>query len=104
MGKPVDVTVKPTLDPAVRRFETNRWLTGMGGRLYFSEAYRPATAPAPKDGTLEQKLLSIDGVVSVYVYGSTITISKDEEHSWEQLEPEIVETIKNAYTYYAKAS
>jgi hypothetical protein len=104
LGRPVDVTEKSTLDSDVRLYETNRWLTGMGGRLYFAEEYRPGSAPVPQEDSLEARLLSINGVVSVYVYGSTVTVSKDADHSWEELSPKVIETIQNAYTYYAKAS
>lgn len=104
MGMPVEVVVKPTLDASVRRFETNRWFTGMGGRLYFAEEYRPQSAQAPQEGSLEAKILAIRGVVSVYVYGSTVTVSKDSEHSWEELEPKVADVIRNAFVYYADAS
>lgn len=104
MGMKIDVKVEPTLDPDVRRFETNRWLTGMGGRLYFGENSRPEGAPKPREGTLEAKILAIDGVVSVYVYGSTVTVSKEPHRSWEELEPDIKRFIENAFTFYQKAS
>ncbi|MER3396667.1 MAG: hypothetical protein C4318_08740 [Acidimicrobiia bacterium] len=104
MGMRVEVKVKPTLDPDVHRFETNRWLTGMGGKLYLAEKFRPKGAPKPRQGTLESKLLEIGGVVSVYVYGSTVTVSKEPERSWDDLEPQIKEVLENAFSYYSRAS
>ncbi len=104
MGRLVEVTEKTTLDSCVRRFETNRWLTGMGGRLYFSPGHRPASAPEPPEGSLEAKLVALDGVLSVYVYGNTVTVQKEPQASWEDLSPGILETIRHAFSYYSEAA
>lgn len=104
MGQPVKVTVKETLDPNVRRFETDRWLTGMGGRLYFAPEFRPAGAPAPPPGSLEAAVLEIPGVISVYTYGSTVTVSKDDKASWDDLARQVAEKIESAFSYYKVAS
>jgi hypothetical protein len=104
VGQPVRVTVKDTLDSNVKRFETDRWLTGMGGRLYFAPAFRPTGAPVPRAGSLEERILAIPGVASVYVYGSTITVSKDQEATWEDLQPKISAEIENAFRFYKEAS
>jgi len=72
MGQPITVVEKPSSNPAVVRFETNRPLTGMGHERY--------TEPPSdlRDGTadeLARRLFAAGGVEVVHVNGSVVTVT-----------------------------
>lgn len=93
MGQPVEVMVKESLDPHVRYFETNRWLTGMGSGLFESVEQAP-------EGTMARMILEKDGVSVVHVYGNVITVTKEPGASWEPLADEIKDDLENFYIFY----
>jgi scaffold Nfu/NifU family protein len=97
LGQPVEVTVKDSLDPHVRFFETNRWLTGMGRGLY----HQAADAP---DGSMARMILDKDGVTAVHVYGSVITVTKDPDAKWAGLEEEIKSDLESFYIFYREGA
>jgi hypothetical protein len=93
VGQPVVVTIKPTLDPAVSVFETNRWLTGMGSGFFDA----PEQAP-PK--SIARMLLEVDGVEAVHVYGNIITVTRTRMANWDDLGPKIQVALQNFYIFY----
>ena len=93
MGQPIVVTVKDTLDPAVRVFHTNRWLTGMGSGFF----ERPEDAPA---GSMARMLLMTDGVEAVHIYGSSITVTRGRMAKWDDLAPRLQVALQNFYIFY----
>ncbi|RIK09912.1 MAG: hypothetical protein DCC49_04815 [Acidobacteria bacterium] len=100
MGQNVAVAVSETLDPDVRRFSTDRWLTGMGGRLYFDPEIAPDGAPKIPVGGYESKIFELGGIKSLYIYGSELTITKGDEASWDDLAPRIQEILAGAFRHY----
>ena len=93
MGQPIAVTVKQTLDPHVRIFETNRWLTGMGTGVYET----PEQAP---EGSMARMILDTGDVSAVTVYGSTITVIKKTDRSWDPLAETLKKNLENFYIFY----
>lgn len=100
MGQPVKVSVHETLDPEVRRFEVNRWLTGMGGGLYFAGEVAPDSAPKPPRGGVVGRILELDGIRSVYVYGNEVTVTADTEGRWHSLDSAVTKLLADAYRFY----
>ncbi|MDP1819750.1 MAG: NifU N-terminal domain-containing protein [Acidimicrobiales bacterium] len=78
MGQPITVVEKPSSNPAVIRFETNRPLTGMGHERY-SE---PPSALLDKTvDELARRLFAAGGVEAVHVNGSVVTVSLERGRS-----------------------
>ena len=93
MGQPMDVGVKETLDPNVLIFETNRWLTGMGTGLYEDAGEAP-------EGSMARMIFDTGKIAAVNVYGSTITVTKARDASWDAMSDEIKKNLENFYIYY----
>jgi hypothetical protein len=72
MGQPITVVEKPTANPRVVRFETNRSLTGMGHERYQRRA--DATGVRPPD-ELARRLFDRGGIEAVHVYSNVITVN-----------------------------
>lgn len=100
MGQNVEVAVRETLDPNVHRYSTDRWLTGMGGRLYFDPELAPDGAPKIPVGGYEAKLFELDGVEAVYIYGSEVTVTKRKDVDWGLLDPAIQDVLREAFRHY----
>ena len=72
MGQPITVVEKPSSNPAVLRFETNRPLTGMGHERYTE----PPSELLKKTGDeLARRLFAAGGVESVHINGSVVTVT-----------------------------
>ena len=93
MGQPVDVSVKETLDPDVRVFETDRWLTGMGNGLFESAQSAP-------EGTMARRVFEVGDVEAVHVYGNCLTVTKSRRASWDSMSDEIKKSLENFYIFY----
>lgn len=93
MGQPIEVTVSETLDPHVRIFATNRWLTGMGSGLYESLDEAP-------ERSMARTILETGEVAAVHVYGSTITVTKRPGSAWDPLSDDLKKALENFYIYY----
>lgn len=72
MGQPINVVEKPTRTPGVTRFETDRWLTGMGHERYASI---DAVVDDRAVDDLARRLFETGGVNAVHVNGSVITVT-----------------------------
>lgn len=72
MGQPITVAEKPSSNPAIVRFETNRPLSGMGHERY-TEA-PDGTAVRPVD-ELARRLFAAGGVDAVHINGSIVTVT-----------------------------
>jgi len=71
MGQPITVVEKPSSNPAVLRFETNRPLTGMGHERYT----QPPSEMLDKTGhELARRLFAAGGIESVHINGSVVTV------------------------------
>jgi len=72
MGQPITVVEKPSSNPAIVRFETNRPLSGTGHESY-------TTAPGPllhrPVDELARRLFAAGGVERVHINGSVVTVS-----------------------------
>jgi hypothetical protein len=72
MGQPITVIEKPSSNPAVLRFETNRPLTGMGHERY-TEA--PSELLHKTGDELARRLFAAGGIESVHINGSVVTVT-----------------------------
>jgi hypothetical protein len=95
MGQPITVTSRPGLSPEVMHFELNRSLTGMETDRYRS--VEDATGIKPPD-ELARRLFAL-GVGGVTVYSSSVTVTAPAER-WEELRPQVEDTIVNLFIYY----
>lgn len=93
MGQPVTVIEKPTSEPGVVRFETNRVLTGMGHELYTSAD--DAVADRPPD-RLARRLFEQHNVASVHVNANVVTVTLAPGADSRGIK----ETIEDLYTFY----
>lgn len=86
MGQPITVVEKPTRTPGVARFETNRWLTGMGHERYGSV---DDIVDRRTVDELARRLFETGGVRAVHVNGSVITVQLAEGWTGDRLLPVI---------------
>jgi hypothetical protein len=93
MGEPVTVVEKPSSNHGVIRFETNRWLTGMGHERYLAGQTVYRDRPADQ---VARRLLDTGQVDEVHVYGQTVTVKLASGGSASGLR----ELIEDLFTYY----
>jgi hypothetical protein len=93
MGQPITVVEKPSSTPGVARFETNRWLTGMGHERYASvdDIVDKRTVDE-----LARRLFASGGVRSVHVNGSVITVQLTEGWTGDRL----LDVIRGLHVHY----
>ena len=72
MGQPITVIEKPSSNPAVLRFETNRPLSGMGHERYTEPPAELLQRPVDE---LARRLFAAGGVDSVHINGSVVTVT-----------------------------
>ena len=93
MGQPVTVITKPTPNPSVVRFETNRTLTGMAGERYVEG--QEINDDRPPD-VLAQRFFEHGGVKRVHVASNVVTVELDETGVVEEL----AEILEDLYTHW----
>ena len=93
MGEPITVVEKLSSNHGLIRFETNRWLTGMGHERFSAED--PIYRDRPAD-RLARRLFETGKVEEVHVYGQSVTVRLCSGCSSEGLK----ELISDLYTYY----
>jgi hypothetical protein len=93
MGQLIVVTEKPSSNPGVVRFETNRILTGMGHERYRSGD--DVWGERPPD-VLARRLFAHGTVDGVHVNGNMVTIDLTKGHTADGLK----EIVENLYAYY----
>ena len=72
MGQPITVVEKPSSNPAVLRFETNRPLSGMGHERYTKPPSEMLDKTADE---LARRLFAAGGVESIHINGSVVTVT-----------------------------
>lgn len=72
MGQPITVVEKPSSNPAVLRFETNRPLTGMGHERYTEP---PGELCVKTGDELARRLFAAGGIETVHINGSVVTVT-----------------------------
>jgi hypothetical protein len=72
MGQPITVVEKPSSNPAVVRFETNRPLSGMGHERYTGPPSELLVRPVDE---LARRLFAAGGVEGVHINGSVVTVT-----------------------------
>ena len=93
MGKPLTVVEKPASMHGYIRFETNRWLTGMGHERYLADD--PIQRDRPPD-RLARRLFETGKVEEAHVYGQSVTVRLCSGCDASGLK----EVIEDLYTYY----
>jgi hypothetical protein len=93
MGQAITVVQKPSPEPCVVRFETNRSLTGMGHERY--RRGEPIVGVRPVD-ELARRLFARGGIDGVHVYSNVITVDLSKGSSGAG----IAEIIHDLFTYY----
>ena len=84
----VDVTLETTRNNDSVIFKLNRELLPPGtGETY-------PDSDLAKDNPLASALFKIKGVLSVWIIGNEVQVSKDERVSWGRINSRIIETIK----------
>ena len=96
MGQPITVVEKPSSNPAVLRFETNRPLTGMGHERYTE----PPSELLQKTGDeLARRLFAHGGVESVHINGSVVTVTLSGGRRGEGL----ADVVRQLFRHYPDA-
>lgn len=93
MGQSIVVNEKPSSNPGVIRFETNRALTGMGHERYV--AGDEVWGERPPD-ELARRILARGGVARLQINGNVVTVDLEKGFSAEGLK----EIIENLYRVY----
>lgn len=93
MGQSIVVTAKPSSNPGIVRFETNRALTGMGHERYV--AGQDVWGQRPPD-ELARRLLERPSVAAVQINGNIVTVDLAKGYGDEGL----LEIIENLYRFY----
>jgi hypothetical protein len=93
VGQPIVVSVRETLDPHVRVYDTNRWLTGMGSGVFTDVEMAPS-------GSMAKMILETGSIDAVHVYGSSLTLTKKPSASWQGLAEDLQKRLENFYIYY----
>jgi hypothetical protein len=93
MGQLVAVTEKPSSNPGLVRFETNRSLTGMGHERFASVDDAYSSTPSAE---LARRLFATGKVAAVHVYANIITVDLGKGQSSEGL----ADTIREMYRYW----
>lgn len=93
MGQQVAVIERPSTQPGVVRFETNRSLTGMGHERFISVL--EATGPRPA-ATIARQLLTTGKVDSVHVYGNVVTVELSRGYTSAGL----ADVVRDLYQYW----
>ncbi len=93
MGQPIVVNEKPSSNPGVVRFETNRAITGMGHERY--PAGTEVWGERPPD-ELARRILARGGVANVQINGNVVTVNLEKGSDTTGLKS----IIENLYRYY----
>jgi hypothetical protein len=93
MGQPITVVEKPSSNPAVLRFETNRPLTGMGHERY-TEA--PSELRVKTGDELARRLFAAGGIETVHINGSVVTVTL----SGGQTGAGLGDVVRNLFLHY----
>ncbi len=93
MGQSIVVNEKPSSNPGVIRFETNRALTGMDHERYL--AGQDIWGQRPPD-ELARRLLAKPAVAGVQINGNMVTVDLNKGFGSDGL----LEVIENLYRFY----
>lgn len=93
MGQPITVVEKPSSNPAVLRFETNRPLTGMGHERYTSA---PGELLVKTADELARRLFAAGGIETVHINGSVVTVTL----SGGQTGAGLGDIVRNLFIHY----
>ncbi len=93
MGQSIVVLEKPSSNPGVVRFETNRAITGMGHERYV--AGTEVWGHRPPD-ELARRLLARGGVAGVQINGNVVTVDLEKGYDADGLK----EIVENLYRFY----
>ena len=93
MGQQVAVVEKPSSNPGVLRFESNRTLTGQGHEMFRSVEDAVGLRPA---AVLARRLLSTGQVESVHMYSNIVTVNLQKGFAGLGLD----EVMRNLYQYW----
>lgn len=93
MGQSIVVNAKPSSNPGVVRFETNRLLTGMDHERYL--AGQDVWGERPPD-ELARRLFDLGNVAGVHVHGNMITVDLNKGFGADG----ILEVIEDLYRFY----
>ncbi len=93
MGQPIAVVRKPSPEPDVARFETNRTLTGMGHERYVAGVAVSGDRPPDE---LARRLFERGGVRSVHIYSNLVTLQLEPGAKVDGVE----DIIRDLYIHY----
>jgi hypothetical protein len=94
MGQTVNVVEKPSSNPGMVRFETNRTISGTGHDRF--AAGEPIEGNRPSD-ELARRLLARGGVAAVHINGGVVTVDLAKGYDSTGL----ADIIRGLYTFYA---
>ena len=93
MGQSIVVNEKPSSNPGVVRFETNRAITGMGHERYSAGAEVWGDRPPDE---LARRILARGGVAKVAINGNVVTVDLEKGFDTTGLKS----IIENLYRFY----
>ena len=83
----VEITPEPTPNPNAFKFTLDRPATDRRS-LTFTAGSDPA------ESSLGARIYALDGVTNVFMTPRFVSVTKDDDVSWQDLGPEVVEAIE----------
>lgn len=84
----INITIQPTRNPAIIKFEANDFISN-------HRNYEYANIDEAKHSPLAQQLFYLPFVRTVYISGNFIAIEKYDIVTWEEVQQEVAEQIEN---------
>lgn len=97
MGQPITVVEKPSRNPALLRFETNRPLSGMGHERYVAPPDPLLRRPVDE---VARRLFEAGGVDAVHINGSVITVTLSAGSTGTGL----ADVVRSLFIHYGRAA
>lgn len=86
-----NVTYQPTPNPNSVKFILDRPVVASGSESYMS-------AEAAEKSPVASALFALDGVVSVFMLGNFITVTKSPDAAWESLVGQIEQVLESHFS------
>ena len=88
MSEPIKITIKPTSQPAIVKFQADAFLVQ-------GEAYEFGNIDQAKPSPLAQELFYLPFVKTIYLAQNFIAIEKFDIVAWEDVQNEVAQSIEN---------
>jgi hypothetical protein len=86
----IDVTPEPTPNPNALKFTLDR--ASVEGR---SQTFRAGSDPT--ESPLGARIFALDGVTNVFMVSNFVSVTKEDDVSWEELVPKVIDELQTHF-------